>query len=141
MYAVVGFCSPSAIARNVSSEARIVTSASVPPSVTFDARVGHVDLPDARALDVEDVRLVHPGRLGRVDARLEGLEELAGVHRRASLPKRESATPRSEPRLGRGVALDQRVRELPLRLGDRDAVALELDRPGLGCTQRLALER
>src|SRR5438093_3757903 len=53
----------------------------------LDGPVGDVHLPHARAFDVEDVRVVHPGRLGGVDARREGVEELTWLHRRASLPK------------------------------------------------------
>jgi hypothetical protein len=55
----------------------------------FDGAVGDVHLPDARAFDVEDIRVVHPGRLGRIDPGREGVEELAWLHRRASLHKRD----------------------------------------------------
>ena len=43
--------------------------------------------------------------------------------------------------LSREVALDERVRKVPLGAGDRDAVALERDGAGFGRTKCLPLTR
>src|SRR6266508_3498139 len=45
-----------------------------------DVAVLDVDLPRARTLDVEQVRVVHTGRLRRVDAALETVEKLPRTH-------------------------------------------------------------
>src|SRR5437660_107744 len=45
-----------------------------------DVAVLHVDLPRAGALDVEQVRVVHPGGPGGVDAGLERVEKLLCAH-------------------------------------------------------------
>ena len=44
--------------------------------VDADLAVLHLHRPRARAVDVEDIRVVHAGRLGRVDARRQALEEV-----------------------------------------------------------------
>src|SRR5437660_896979 len=45
-----------------------------------DPAVADVDLPLPRAVDVEEIRVVHPGGLRRVDAALQGVEELLCAH-------------------------------------------------------------
>ena len=85
MYAVVGFCSPAAIARNVSSEARIVTSASSPALGHLDpASVTSTFHTPAPSMS-KTYELFIPAVLDGSTRDGQGLEELAGVHRRASL--------------------------------------------------------
>src|SRR5262249_53984648 len=50
------------------------------PLCHLDVAVLDVDLPLARTVDVEQVRVVHARRLRRVDARLETVEKLLRVH-------------------------------------------------------------
>src|SRR3954447_15774895 len=45
-----------------------------------DRAVTDVDVPLALAVDVEHVRVAHPGELGRVSTRLEAVEEVLGWH-------------------------------------------------------------
>ena len=69
MYAVVGFCSPATIFSNVSpvrADRRVGVAGAFGHG---DLAVGDVDEPLALALDVEEVRVRHPGELRRVGPR------------------------------------------------------------------------
>src|SRR5437867_4157593 len=141
MYAVVGFCWPSAIARKVSSEARIVTSASPPPSVTSTAPSAtstfHTPAPSMSKTYELFIPAVLEGstRVGRESKNSRGSIAARAYRKQDAL----SGAPSDGGRWG--VALDERIRELPLSPGNRDAVPLELDRARVGRAQRLTLGR
>src|SRR6266550_568140 len=112
---------------NVSSEVLMTASASSPPSLTLT-------LPSSTLT----VHFPAPSMSKRYELVIPAVFDASA---RLSRPSKNSCTPAMRATLHLEVAVDQRVRELPLLPGELDAVALELGSVDALVAQGLAFRR